>query len=76
MRPRAWGPLGRNAPPAGFGGSSAWAVDQRPQTQTKTAVSEAPSVSCAAAAPVSSATHGQGWDVQEPGRGPHLSITG
>lgn len=53
MWPRAWGPLGRKAPPAGFGGSSAWTVDQRPQTQTKTAVSEAASVSCAEAAPVS-----------------------
>lgn len=32
MWPRAWGPLGRKAPPAGFGGSSTWTVDRRPQT--------------------------------------------
>ena len=89
MWPRTWEALGRKAPPVSFAGSSAWTVDCQPQdSETKTAVSEALSVSCAAAAPghsaerglrrpsLHSATHRHSWDVKQPGRGPRLSITG
>lgn len=89
MWPRTWEALGRKAPPVSFAGSSAWTVDCQPQdSETKTAVSEALSVSCAAAAPghsaerglrrpsLHSATHRHSWDVKQPGRGPLLSITG
>lgn len=55
MWPRTWEALGRKAPPVSCGGSSAWTGDCWPKNQTETAVSEALSVSCAAATPGHSA---------------------